>query len=644
MSARVLKNSPDKSCTLLIWDAEGEPPVGDWTTVLWCSFRENDDSSVISIPKLVEEQAEALRKRYLAWIYELGELHINSKRLIDHLELRAGFSYWWMTLLAQKFNASGTSQIDNAIKAFAFESLVSERKVESIVLISNNDKLASTLKSFCQKLNCGFEWNFIKSTERPKPFIRLIYHTLPYPFQALIFFIRYLIKWLPLFYKKQAAVADLNGEISFIDVLVHLDRQAYKTGSFISNYWTSLVDMLSRSRVKTNWLHNFFHQESIPSPERAQELIKSFNKCNSENQFHELIEANLSISVFIRALKDYFRTCWISFNLSLASCHFMPAGSALDFWSLFKHEWIDSLRGKDAMINCLRISLYEKIFHCIPYQKLGVYIQENQPWEMALIHAWRAAGHGKLIGVPHTTVRFWDLRYFYDHRSYEQAGNNVLPSPDLVAVNGPLAKKVYLDGGYPATQVVEVEALRFLHLLKTTSINTTLKHSSNALKVLVCGDFLTATNNILLSWITVASQSLPPTTSYILKPHPAYPISLDDFPLLKVEMTDAPLSELLPNCDVVFTSNITSVAVDTYYSGIPVVQILDGKKFNMSPLRGLNGVVYVRNPMELVEALVNAKHREQEVSQPYFYLDTELPRWRQLLGLTPAGSSSSISS
>lgn len=628
-----MTSNTNKRHKLLLWDAEGSPPVGDWTTVLWSSFGEANDASVISISKLVEEQADALRARYLAWIYELGETHIDGKRLVDHLELRPGFSYWWMTSLTQKFNASGTSQIDNAIKAFALESFVSEHKPTSIVLVSGNRKIASTVKNFCQNLRLRFTWNFEKPPEKPKPISRIIYRSLPYPMQALIYFLWYLFKSLPLLRAGRVAAPGFNGEITFVDVLVHLDKKSFITKKFVSNYWSTLVDKLFHWNVKTNWLHNYFYSESIPSFVLAQEINGCFNKCASNIQSHALIEANLSLSVFITALKDYFRTSGASFHLSTASRHFLPAGSALDLWPLFKHEWIDSLRGQGAMVNCLRISLYEKTLSGIPCQKLGIYIQENQPWEMILIHAWRAAGHGKIIGTPHTTVRYWDLRYFYDSRSYERTGENILPIPDLVAVNGPVAKKLYIDGGYPAPQVTEVEALRFLHLLSRTSAHAPRKSPSKTMNVLVCGDFLSSTNHKILSWLAIAVQSLPPETSYVLKPHPAYSIRLSDFPHLPLRISDTPLAELLADCDVVFTSNITSAAVDAYCSGIPVIQMLDGNAFNMSPLRGLKGVVYVTNPMELAETLRNARNRERVVAKPYFYLDEELPRWRKLLGV-----------
>jgi len=629
-----LRHLADNRLKLIIWDAEGEPPVGNWTTVLWGGFGKPDDPNVISLPKLVEEKGEVFRARYLAWIYELGETRINGKRLVDRLELRPGFSYWWMTSLAQKFNASGTSQINNAIKALALENLISERKPVSIVLVSNNDKLSSTLQSFCKRTNLKFQRNSAKQTEKPKSIVRLIYDSSPCPVRAMISFSLYLLKSLPLICTKHPSPT-LVGEITFVDVLVHLNRKTFTTGKFISNYWTTLVDKLLQSSVKINWLHNYFYQEALPSLVRAQELIGRFNKCYGNIHTHALIEKNLSLSVFVKALKDYFIISMASFNISKARHHFVPIGSEFDFWPLFKYEWIASLRGQEAMANFLRLALYEKTFRGKPHQRLGVYIQENQPWEMALIYAWKAAEHGKLIGMPHTTVRYWDLRYFYDPRSYESSGDNFLPIPDQVAVNGTIAKNAYFEGGYPESRIAEVEALRFLHLLNSCPKNAAVRSQSKALRVLVCGDFPLTINYKILSWLSIAAKSLPSDTSYVFKPHPAYPVELSDYQSLFIEMTNVPLPELFADCDVVFTTNSTSAAVDAYCTGKPVIQMLDGNACNMSPLRGLKGVVYVTNPMELAEALLNARHHKCEVSEPYFYLDKELPRWSQLLGLSP---------
>ena len=629
-----LERPNDKRRTFLIWHAEGTPPVGDWTTVLWSGFAKTARSELISIPKFVEEHAESLRARYLSWIYELGETRINGKRLVDHLELTKGFSYWWITGLAQKFNVSGTSQIDNAIKALALEKLVSAYETLSIVLVTSDEDLAETLRCLCQKFKWGFSWKRSSQAKRLKPWGRKIYSSLPFPLQAFIFFVWYLFRRSLFLRKKHVPFPRFNGEICFVDIFIYLDIQAFTAGSFISNYWTLLVRKLFESEVKTNWVHNYFFQESIPTLSRAQEMIECFNKTGGGIQSHALIESHFSLAIFIQGLKYYFRTVRASLHLSQIRRYFIPTGSSVNFWPLFKEEWFKSLRGPGAMLNCLRLSLYEKAFSCIPYQKCGVYIQENQPWEMALIYAWKAAGHGMLIGAPHSTVRFWDLRYFYDTRNYVQNGKNVLPMPDMVAVNGPVAKRVYLEGGYPGTQVREVEALRFIHLADRAQTNTPIERQKKPLNILVCGDFLWSTNEKMLSWLSIAARSLPLETLYVLKPHPACPIKVSDYPSLTLEVTDAPLAELFPVCDVAFTSNITSAAVDAYCAGIPVIQILDGNAFNVSPLRGQKEVVYITNPIELAEAFRNAQKRGRVADEPYFCLDRELPRWSRLLGIS----------
>ena len=71
---------------VFVWDAEGLPPESDWTVVLWWSFAESVFQSAVSIPKLVEDNADVLKARYLAWIYDLGEKRVDGKRLVDRLE------------------------------------------------------------------------------------------------------------------------------------------------------------------------------------------------------------------------------------------------------------------------------------------------------------------------------------------------------------------------------------------------------------------------------------------------------------------------------------------------------------------------------------------------------------------------------
>src|SRR5687768_15492607 len=120
MSVTNVSHGSTDQRVLLVWDSEERPPEGQWTTVLWIGF-EMADSRAISLARMVDARAEEFRGRYLAWVYELGETVIDGARVVDQLEIRPDFSYWWMTSIAQRFNASDKSRVNDAIKAMALE-------------------------------------------------------------------------------------------------------------------------------------------------------------------------------------------------------------------------------------------------------------------------------------------------------------------------------------------------------------------------------------------------------------------------------------------------------------------------------------------------------------------------------------------
>jgi surface carbohydrate biosynthesis protein (TIGR04326 family) len=241
--------------------------------------------------------------------------------------------------------------------------------------------------------------------------------------------------------------------------------------------------------------------------------------------------------------------------------------------------------GHAAVSSCLFLNEFESLLNRMPRQKLGIYLQENQPWEMAFIHAWKASGHGRLVGVPHTTVLFWDTRYYFDPRGYQRKSLNDLPMPNIVALNGSASMGRYRDGGYPEDQMVEVEALRYLPL-KNRPLARPPKEcgTTKALEVLVLGDYFPEITRHQMELLLAAARHLPVETRYIVRPHPACAIKASDYPSLPLHVVSTALVELLADCDVAFTSNITSAAVDAYCFGVPVVSVLDGNTFNMSPL------------------------------------------------------------
>ena len=621
--------------TFLVWDGEGVAPKGKWTVVLWRTFKDANEPSVYSIPKLVEKQAHFLRARYLAWIYELGEAYIGRKRLVDHLELRPGFSYWWMTLLVYKANAYSSPQIVDAIKMFALQDLVDAHLPSRIVLISGNRILACAFRLWCKNADIGFEWRKLRRRTTSELWFKKFYRPLPHPVRAMIGLTRYIINRWPLRQIGAREIAGSDAFITFFSYLFNLSRNSLQAGRFATSYWTALHEIVERLPAGVNWLHKYFKHEAVSSTRQARTIINKFNRRVDDKQAHTSMDGLLSWSIISGTILDYVRVVKACLCLRNARCLFQPLGLNIDFWPLFKEDWRKSMYGVRAISNSLDINLSEHTLQKLTRQRLGFYLQENQPWERALIHSWNAAGHGILIGVPHTTVSYWDLRHFYDPRAYQRTGKNDLPLPYMVALNGPAAMATYLNGGYPKSQITEVEALRYLYLSDLKSMQSGAnKRSINSLRILILGDYTASVTHRQVEWLVAAAPSLSQDTHYTVKPHPACPVDPSDYPSLELHMTTAPLQELLPACDVAYTSNITTAAVDAYCSGVFVVSVLDGETLNMSPLRGLEGVAYVTGPRDLAKALSNVRPRKNVASDGFFYLDKELPRWRKVLSLT----------
>ena len=610
---------------LLIWDSKSPPPNGDWNTVLWSQHADRDDANQVSIFDVVENNSDGLRARYLAWIYELGESKIAGKRVIDHLSIRPEFSYWWTSSLAQKFNCSGTSQINNSIKALALESLFVGTNFKSVILNSENIILANVISGFCLKNNINFEFQKFKSVQKIIP-SKLLLELLPGSIIALIYLLRYVFRTAPLYFSNRLNTSKNIGDVMFFDVLVHLDKQVFKDGRFRSNYWTSLVDKLHEAGIKSNWAHLFFKHPEVPSVSSAFGLTNKFTFSSKGSEFHSLLEQPITMKMLKTIASDFFKISRSISKLKRIS-QIRPADSDIDLWPFHEGDWRRSLCGSEAIDICIKLSCFTRLLGVIPKQRLGIYITENQPWEMVLIYAWKLNGHGRLLGAPHTTIRYWDLRYFHDSRTYNIKKINDMPLPDFLAVNGPVAKKIMLKNFYPPQKLIEVEALRFLYLNQRLKKLKRSKHKEQ-LRVLICGDFETKTTQTMLEWMENVSKVLPNRALFIFKPHPAYHVKNSS--LFKMETSNKSLPELLASSDIVFTSNITSVAVDAYCSGVPVVQMLDATQFNTSPLRNRGGL-YARNPEELAEIISVGFDLRAKSSAIFFNLDKNLDSWMKVI-------------
>ncbi|MDC0992859.1 hypothetical protein OAS14_00675 [Alphaproteobacteria bacterium] len=604
--------------------------------ILWQSYHETAFPNAVSIPALVEKNANHLRKRYLKLIYDLGEGRVRENRLYDSLELRPEFSYWWMTLIAEKCNFAKSPLITDVIRLFAFDDwATSNQSIKSLKLISANVELQECFKKWCEAKGVHYECHQPVIRPRAHSAFVQIFNRLPHAIQAMVWLLKYLFDRWPLRgvgieeWKKGA------GQTTFISYLFHLQPKAAQVGLFESHYWTELPNVLDKEEIRSSWLHIYVKNSVAPNAKSAKRLIEDFNQNHKGKQAHVALDTFLSIKTVTGAIRDYLRIRKISrVNTASVSDCLVKDSQLMEslLWALFKKDWERSFFGIDAIYNLLTFNLFEEAFSKLPKQSSGVYLQENQGWEFGMIQAWRANSHGQLTGFPHSTVRFWDLRYYFDLRSYCKKHLS-MPMPDYQAVSGDEIKNAYLECGYPGKNLVEVEALRYLYLDEMgDKKNQTRSPSRKSLQLLVLGEYSAANTSLQMNFLRNIAEELA-NIELTVKPHPACPINPTDYPELKFRLSNKPLYDLFGSFDVAFTSILTSAAVDAYSCGLKVISVLDPMHLNLSPLRGVKGVRFVSSAAELRIALLEALLQDDEDVERvnYFNVGSSLPRWRALL-------------
>ena len=619
---------------ILIWDSVDPIPEDskeNQNLVLWRSNITHGFSSAVSIPQLVEEHADVLRKRYLAWIYEIGETVVRGKRVVDQMQFRPFFSVWWMSLLTEKCNFAKSPQINDAVRLMAFTDWIDTKNTERIILVSPNAALAECLQRWCSRKRVGFEWRRLMNKNISTSRLRRLYTKLPYALQALIWVVYQFQSRRVLRSVGQKLWRQSQGKIIFVSYLFNLVPRSASQGVFESGYWGNLPETLRKKGVKTNWLHIYIKDSLLPTAKNAAEQIRLFNQRGAGIENHVTLDTFFSLSVFGRVLLDWF--CLLRNGLALRMQANMPTLDELHLWPLFKDDWKNSVFGVASMRNALSLNLFESALREISKQRIGVYLLENQGWESGMLHAWKSNQHGQIVGCAHSTVRYWDLRYFYDSRSFCSTKPNPMPLPDRVAVNGPVAREVYLAGGCLGEELVEVEALRYLHLGKIDNKQIVSKSSSGKpSRVLILGDYLASNTSLQMKLLQQIADDLS-NIELTMKPHPACPIVAADYPQLKFKLSDQSISDLLGHFDIAYTSSVTSAAVDAYSAGLQVISVLNPTTLNLSPLRGVAGVRFVSSAEMLRDALLAVPSRKGSIHDRvnYFNVDSSLPRWQALL-------------
>jgi surface carbohydrate biosynthesis protein (TIGR04326 family) len=590
----------------------------------------------ISIPSLIVRWRKDFIKEYLGMIYSIG---FNKNSLInthEDLLIRKNFSFWWMTLLAEKSPIRSKS-IYKILQYRTIERLFYKKKCTHLILCSENEDLHELLLEWSKNSCFSYERKKKEHRNTSEISINALYQRLPSLIKALILLVRFIFnknKFLGRSNKmKLGGFKDSKlAKRLIICPFPGIDEKMAAKGIFRSNYWGD-AQALIESGVNINFLFMYTPTLDCKNANEAIEKRDLLQKKSNGRHNYYFLEEFISISSIFRIIQDYFFLYYKSFNQEFIKKNSFLEGSSTSFWKLLKPEWHSSTRGVVAMDGCIKIKLFEESLKSFKDSNDGFYLVENQPWERVLNYLWKDLFNTPLIGVQNNPFRPFDLRFYEDQRIYNTQHKSSFPMPSLLLTNGKYSQENILEFGYPKEAIKFVEAYKYSYLIDQQKYHNNLdsKSKENTLLVIVDGLPIFANKQLKLLGKFLSSNEND-HLNIVIKPHPFCDVSSYLNRYLKnvnFKITNDSLNSLWQSSTIVYASNMTSSGLESLFIGIPTIIYLDYNSINLSPALDFEGAMFASNSDDFKSFMELPSYPKPK--NDYLCLDKNLTRWKDLL-------------
>jgi surface carbohydrate biosynthesis protein (TIGR04326 family) len=610
----------------IIDDVHDYDASNSYYTIYWNSGKRGKNK--ISINEYIQSNSIVIRDKYVTFINQFNESIVSGRTILEHLDVGEGYNLWWMSTLFEK-SPFKTPGIYNCQKLLALELILSKLSYECVYLYSSDKQLIESIDMLCE--NLGVSFNCIQSVNKShgkgkyykwisKKVLKLLNSA--NRVSKILFSILAQVS-----FSSQYETTSNDRSLFVLSYLLNIDLIKLNEGKFYSNYWGKIQDLFDENGLNVNWVHTYLKSNSIDSYKEAACLVKKINRSSSLAAQHSILQSNLSFSGIIRSFSIYIKLLLKIPNNDKIKKLFYVSNSNVWFWPYLKKDWNNSVYGSTAMFNLLMISTFDSLLSKIPHQKNGLYLIENQGWERAFIHAWRRYNHGCLVGVHHTVLRFWDTRFFDVSIDTELAMQS-LPQADLIAITGPHMRKLYDRSGYNHEKLVEVEALRYMHLNNLRSKRKSIRNkdikNKNRFLILGSGNYEETQN--ILNVVSENKLLFDNQVSFI-----RHPISIDRYYFDEdvIKEINGDNFDVVINCDVAILPSATAASVDMYVIGLKVIIYDENYDFHLCPLFGIKSIYYASTSEEL-SALIKSALTDNSGGN-FFWDNLSLPRWSRLL-------------
>ena len=388
-----------------------------------------------------------------------------------------------------------------------------------------------------------------------------------------------------------------------------------------NKYWLGLNKYLKSKNIKSNWIHLSSINDNYVKSKRVNEKFKNEYNNSNKNENHLLLNEFMSLKIVIKSLEIWIKSVlqFIKHKKNI----FVPKIAGFNVELLLKKDLQNSLIGSSSISNITYFNLIEKVLKTLPKQELCFYPYENQSWEYSLLFNWKKLFGSKIIGNAHSSVRYWDLRYF-DHKKYFVKNLNY-SFPDLISVNSSIAKKHLIDSGTPVDKIIEVEALRYNYILDLG----TLEKNKNNKEILILGDYSKSITMELLEMVYQTFKDVD-DINFSIKFHPLCILDLSKYEKINFKIINNPIYEIINSFQVCLSCAPTTAAIEFWEKNIKVITYVSG--INFSPILGCQNVCFVYNKKELYKSVLsNLKTSKPNSNNNYFILNKEIPNWKKII-------------
>ena len=240
------------------------------------------------------------------------------------------------------------------------------------------------------------------------------------------------------------------------------------------------------------------------------------------------------------------------------------------------------------------------------------------------------------VGYPHSCIRFWDLRYLFNHRLIFLF-DEYLSFPSFIASTSNIVYNSLIDSGFTKNRIAKLESLRYSWLsadIEASFTNNIISVDSN-LTILILLDYKINSTRLLLDCAYSLRKSFP-SYSFILRQHPSCLIN-ECVPDSQFTISSQSFADDLRQCDLVISSCSTTAALEAYLCRKFVIILLEIDSLHYGPLRSINYPHIARNIAHVID-MVNQFEVNNDFSQIYHEdlihtNDSNLPLWSDIIDL-----------